>query len=259
MGSSTQAPFLTTTELVACKCCGGPAALFGEVDFNKSCEDRRQSALPPSGISVPYHRCAACGFVFTVAFDAFSPADFHTHVYNDEYIRVDPDFVEIRPRHNAGVVAEKILAGSTERSVLDYGGGNGLLAQLLRDRGIARAASYDPFYAGSERPTARFDLVTSFEVMEHTPTPLETLRDLRWFMEDGGLIFFSTLLQPADFAGQGMSWWYAAPRNGHVSLYSRESMNALMKRLGLHWASFNDVLHVAFRRKLPKWATHLVG
>jgi 2-polyprenyl-6-hydroxyphenyl methylase/3-demethylubiquinone-9 3-methyltransferase len=233
--------------------------LLGEVDFNKSCEDRRQVALPRSGLSIPYHRCGDCGFAFTVAFDGFTAADFHAHIYNEEYVSVDPDFVEVRPRHNAELVSQRILAGSAERSVLDYGGGNGLMSRLLRDRGITRAQSYDPFYAGSARPSTRFDLVTCFEVMEHTTTPYETMRDLRWFMQDRGMIVFSTLLQPASFASEGLAWWYASPRNGHVSLYSRESLNALTKRLGVSWASFNDVLHVAYRKKLPQWAAHLVG
>jgi 2-polyprenyl-6-hydroxyphenyl methylase/3-demethylubiquinone-9 3-methyltransferase len=259
-GARTVTPpsgLLTVTDAPPCKCCGASTATIGSVDFGKSCEDRRQSPDSALGLPIEYRRCGSCGFVFTLAFDRFSPQDFHTYIYNDEYVRADPDFVEVRPRSNADLITELFRPSSRKLRLLDYGGGNGLLARLLRERGWA-AASYDPFYPEhGRRPAARFQIVSCFEVLEHSPTPFDTLRDLRWFMDDGGLILFSTLLQPADFERQGLGWWYAAPRNGHVSLYSRAAMNALMRKAGLSWTSFNENLHLAFRRRLPAFARHL--
>jgi 2-polyprenyl-6-hydroxyphenyl methylase/3-demethylubiquinone-9 3-methyltransferase len=101
--------------------------------------------------------------------------------------------------------------------------------------------------------------VTCFEVFEHTPTPFETVRDIRSFLADPGLLVFSTLMQPPEIGAIGLSWWYAAPRNGHVSLYSREAMTALLKRVGLKWGSFTEVAHVAFRGRMPAFARHLAG
>jgi 2-polyprenyl-6-hydroxyphenyl methylase/3-demethylubiquinone-9 3-methyltransferase len=228
------------------------------VDFGKSCEDRRRPAHAAIGIAIAYRRCSACGFVFTSAFDRFSPRDFHTYIYNDDYVHADPDFVDVRPRSNAALIAELFRSSAGPPRLLDYGGGNGLLARLLRERGWA-ATSYDPFYPEhGRRPAARFQIVSCFEVLEHSTTPFDTLRDLRWFMDDGGLILFSTLLQPADFDAEGLGWWYAAPRNGHVSLYSRGAMNVLVRRAGLAWMSLNDNLHIAYRRRLPAIARHLV-
>jgi hypothetical protein len=235
-------------DLTPCKCCGADALPFGSADFNKSCEDHRGKPLPAAGLDVPYHRCVVCGFTFTVAFDDLSSAEFQEHVYNAQYVLVDPDFVEARPRNNAAWVDRSFLSTNRSARALDYGGGNGLLASLLRQLGNARTESYDPFY-DAVRPTGRFDLVTCFEVLEHTTTPYETLRDIRSLLGDRGLLVFSTLLQPEDFLTQGLAWWYAAPRNGHVSLYTRASLTALMKRLGLKWGSFNDHTHVAFRNK----------
>ncbi|MEO7965962.1 MAG: class I SAM-dependent methyltransferase, partial [Gemmatimonadaceae bacterium] len=115
----------------------------------------------------------------------------------------------------------------------------------------------DPFHFGSDaRPARRFDIVTAFEVLEHSTTPEATLRDMRWFMADDGLMIFSTLLQPQDVTLRPLDWWYVAPRNGHVSLFSCAALDALMRKLGLKWASFNDNTHVAFRRRLPRFAAH---
>lgn len=245
-------------DVAACKCCGARAEHFGAVDFHRSCEDVGGALLAASGIAIPYHRCVECGFVFTLAFDHFTPQDFAEHIYNDDYVRVDPDFAGRRPLNSAELVGRKVFPGQTALRMLDYGGGEGRLAALLREMGFASAVTYDPFYAGSgSRPTGTFDVVTSFEVLEHTTTPYETLREMRALTDDRGMILFSTLVQPPDFDELGMRWFYAAPRNGHVSLYSRQSMTALMRRLGLKWCSFDHVLHAAYRGKLPRFAQHL--
>jgi 2-polyprenyl-6-hydroxyphenyl methylase/3-demethylubiquinone-9 3-methyltransferase len=74
------------------------------------------------------------------------------------------------------------------------------------------------------------------------------------------MMLFTTLLQPSDIGDFGANWWYAAPRNGHVSLYSHDAMHGLMRRLGMRWRScVNNALHVAYRKKLPRFARHLEG
>ncbi|MCC6318108.1 MAG: class I SAM-dependent methyltransferase [Gemmatimonadaceae bacterium] len=240
----------------ACKCCGEASVAMGTVDFNRTCEDSKGRVFGDANRPVPYHRCIRCGFIFTAAFDHFAPGDWQRDIYNDDYVLADPDFVERRPIRNGEMVANT-FAQTPGIAVLDYGGGNGRLVRQLAQRGFARATCYDPFHEGSTRPSGTFDLVTSFEVLEHSPTPYETLRDMRWFLSERGLLLFSTLLQPADIDAQGLSWWYASPRNGHVSLYSRAAMDALMKRLGLQWASCSDVLHVAYRKRPPAFARHI--
>lgn len=241
---------------VACKCCGTVAVPMGTIDFHRTCEDQQAPVFALAGRPIPYHRCPACSFIFTVAFDHFAPDEWRREIYNDDYVRADPDFVDARPLSNAELIANN-FGHHSGITLLDYGGGNGLMARRLMEKGFTQATSYDPFYAGSTRPAGTFDLITSFEVLEHSPTPYDTLKDMRWFMGDKGMLFFSTLLQPADIDLQGLTWWYAAPRNGHVSLYSRASLDALMKRLGLVWGSCNDLLHVAFRKRPPAFARHL--
>src|SRR5579884_2308696 len=118
-----------------CKVCAGPAVLFGVVDFHKSGDELRQAPLPLSGIPIYYYRCPACGFLFTTAFDTFSDDDFRRHIYNEGYARVDPDYADLRPRGNAQMLAGMFPQARNLR-VLDYGGGNGRLAQYLSQRGF---------------------------------------------------------------------------------------------------------------------------
>ena len=55
-----------------CKICGGAAALYGVVDFHKSCVEVQGARLPLSGVPIYYRRCASCEFLFTDAFDGWS-------------------------------------------------------------------------------------------------------------------------------------------------------------------------------------------
>ncbi len=241
----------------ACKLCGTPAAAIGAVDFNKSCEDHRRPPLPRSGRLVTYHRCPACALVFTADFDGWSDEDFRREIYNEGYAAVDPEYEADRPAASAALVAS--LFGPDRQGmdcqgmeVLDYGGGNGALTALLTQEHGMKAVSYDPFGAGcGALPERRFPLVTCFEVLEHTPDPRATIGALAAAVAEGGAVLFSTLVQPADFDAQGVAWWYVAPRNGHITLFSRQALRAAWAELGFQLASQGEGIHMAARTLPP--------
>jgi len=249
-------PRLRPVETVTpCKCCGTAAALYGVVDFTKSCEEGRGKILPLSGVPVYYHRCPACGFIFTIAFDDFSPEDFARHVYNDEYILVDPDYTRVRPEANARSIAGA-FKGARSLRILDYGGGTGVLAEGLRAAGFQDVQTYDPFVPRfADRAEGPFDMVVSFEVVEHSTDPRNTFDELTSLTGDDGLLLFSTLVQPPVVEKIRVAWWYVAPRNGHVSIYTRKAIASLLPK-GMKLASLNDNIHIAFRT-LPAFASHL--
>lgn len=231
--------------------------MHGVVDFNKSCEIDKGVALELSGVPVWYYRCASCGFLFTPLFDPFSPDDWRKHVYNDGYAQVDPDYSGARAEANAPLVrtiAEQLglmdpmrQATLIERPrMLDYGSGAGTLTELLADLPVERAA-WDPFQApdkGDKRPSGKFELVTAFEVFEHTATPLETARDALGFVRPGGALLFSTLVCD-DLPPQKTDWWYLAPRNGHVSIHSTRSLDVLCGVLGFAVQHLTPNVHIA--------------
>ena len=98
--------------------------------------------------------------------------DFAAKVYNADYVQVDPDYLEARPRGNAEILDRTFPAVDADIRHLDYGGGNGLLAEILLDRGW-QSASYDVFVDRDIdiRDFGSFDLITAFEVFEHVPDP----------------------------------------------------------------------------------------
>ena len=240
-----------------CKCCGALAFRYGVVDFHKNCEMYRRKVLDISGVPIYYHRCPVCQFIFTTAFDQFTKEDFLRHVYNEDYLLVDPDYLEQRSQGNAALLY-RLFSNARPRRILDYGGGNGVLAESLRAAGFPDVETYDPFVPRhSVRPCDRFDCVVSFEVLEHSTDPAQTLTDINEFLTDAGLILFSTLVQPADIDEHGLNWWYAGPRNGHVSLYTRTSLAMLGQPFGFILGSFNDSMHVFFRQ-VPDFARHFI-
>ncbi len=244
----------------ACKVCHGLAKLTAVVDFSRCGADALagRKVDPYDGTPVYYYLCQGCGFCFTRAFDHWTTGDFARHVYNADYERHDPDYLDARPRSNAAVIADNFGLQGLGGGVLDYGSGRNLLEQFLRERGFNVLESFDPF-TSPQRPGRLFEMITCFEVFEHSVDPDALLTDLKSFLAPEGAIFFSTQLCTPEVVTQGVAnWWYCSPRNGHVSFYSQESLTALGRRHGLQFGSFNASQHVLHTAKPPRWlAAHL--
>lgn len=210
-----------------------------------------------SGREVTYHRCPACALLFTGDFDAWGREDFRARIYNEGYADVDPDYAGSRPAASAELIGKLFGEGCRGLDVLDYGGGDGALTALLRSEHGMNAEVYDPFNPACDIPPHRlFPLITCFEVLEHTPDPRATIFEIAGLVQSDGVVVFSTLLQPADFVQQGLGWWYVAPRNGHVTLYSKQALQALWAELGFQLISYGDNVHIAYRT-LPDFARRL--
>ena len=246
-----------SAESVPCKICGGEAAPYGVVDFHKSCEEARGVRFALAAVPIYYRRCATCKFLFTDAFDDWTTEQFKSHIYNDEYKKVDPDYQTVRPRANADVVARLWGQVKSEIRVLDYGGGNDAFCAVLRESGFPVAVTYDPMVPDyARRPDGKFELVTCFETLEHLPDPAAGIVSILESAADPGLILFTTCVQPAEFDQQGLNWWYVGPRNGHVSIFSRQALNTAWDRHGYKIVSLTDNIHLAFRT-LPPYLDHL--
>jgi hypothetical protein len=238
---------------IACKICAGASSLFGVVDMHRPCEIG--GASPPlSGVPIYYRRCAACGFLFTDAFDDWNHDQFKAHIYNDGYIAFDPGYLTTRPTANANMVANLWAGHKTNMRVLDYGGGNDVFCNVLRAHGFREAVTYDPMVpVFATQPDGKFDLVTCFETLEHLPDPIAGIADIVRHAGEPGAVFYSTLTQPDDLDRQGMSWWYVGPRNGHISMFSKEALAMAWARHGYRNASFNAGMHLAFRTLPESW------
>jgi 2-polyprenyl-6-hydroxyphenyl methylase/3-demethylubiquinone-9 3-methyltransferase len=241
---------------VPCKCCpDGPAGAFAVVPASKNCA---RLPAPEFGPPVAYYRCRVCGFLFTIDFDRWTPADFQSRIYNDDYHLFDGDYAEARPRQMAQLV-DGILEGRHDLRILDYGGGSGRLAGFLRERGYKVVDSYDPFEPEfARRPAAGYDVALCFEVLEHVPDPVATLADIRSLLNSDGLLIATTLYQPQEISRLGADWWYLAPRNGHISLFTSQALGQAAQRAGLSLCDRDGSVHL-FRIGSPQWANRVVS
>jgi SAM-dependent methyltransferase len=244
---------------VDCPICGGASALHDVVDFSKSCEEPKGKFAPLSGLPIYYRLCNVCMFCFAPEMCAWPPERFAAEVYNEGYAWFDPDYESARPMANAQELASAFKGHEGEIRHLDYGGGNGLLSRLMRERGF-NSASYDPFVDTDVdlADLGEFDLITAYEVFEHAPDVHALMANLMALRRENGVLLFTTLLNDGQIApNQRLSWWYAAPRNGHISLYSQASLARLAERYGLRFGSFNVGVH-AMLQTSPTWAQHLL-
>jgi SAM-dependent methyltransferase len=242
-----------------CPICDAAAAMLDVVDFNKCCEETRGIRLPLSGRPIYYCLCPACGFCFAPQMYGWSVSEFEERVYNDGYQAVDPDYVQVRPEANAASLLKMLPQFPRDLRHLDYGGGGGLLSRILRDAGWD-STSYDPFVdvETTAESLGAFDLITAYEVFEHVPDVAALMATLTARLKPGGMVLFTTLLSDGQIgAGQRLTWWYAAPRNGHISLFSRRSLAQLTAKYGFQFGSFSDGFHALWRTP-PDWARHLI-
>jgi hypothetical protein len=230
-----------------CSVCGGTdLRAFGDKDFGESGADHfeQRRIFADYGTRVSYYQCSACRFTFSAAFDGWSAADFEAHIYNDDYVLSDKPFVSERPLRNAAMVAGLYYRERGSVDILDVGGGKGVFAQALRDAGYS-AATRDLYFMGSEAQAAqRFDLITSFEVIEHVRHDQQQA----WMAALAGQlratpsarVLISTELIALDHT---IGWWYLCPRNGHISVHSAESLALLAAAVRLRLFSVNPSMH----------------
>lgn len=244
-----------TSPQLPCPICTGGSSKLDVVDFNKSCEEQAGQYLKLSGKPIYYSLCTECGFCFAPEICAWSADEFKQRIYNDAYPLVDPDFARTRSEDNSKRIIE-LLGMNVGFTHLDFGGGNGRLSTLMAQHGW-NSRSYDPYLANSELPSLKmkFDLITAFEVFEHAPDPHKMFAQLASLTNDRGLIIASTLLSDGQIhRHQRIDWWYAAPRNGHISLFSARSLQILAETHGFNTRNLSSSLHLFWRGEFPSWA-----
>lgn len=241
MNSVSFPPIMPTAQTTVCKVCSRPAKLYGVVDFNRNCGEPN-FVLPLTGIPIYYHRCEHCSTIFSRAFDAWKKQDFQTYIYNEDYLLVDPEYTGARAMRAADVVCQNFSPNDNFK-ILDFGGGNGGLSAILREKGF-QIESWDPMSDDIAPETKQFDLLLSIEVLEHSATPIETVSLMLSYLKSTGTVLFTTLTFPEKDPSL-MSHSYFAPRNGHITIYTKSALQHLFAIFGYQVQHLNENWHYA--------------
>lgn len=225
-----------------CPVCGGRSDHHVDLPMLKSCEGH------DGGDPVGYFVCADCGFCHAPEMCNKPPEWFAEHIYNDDYVKFDPEYKGERAARQARNLIYSYSWARKDIRHLDFGSGDGQLTQRMIKAGFTSEA-YDPF-VHVEAPAGLFNLITCFEVFEHVPDPQRLMRHLASYLAPEGLILASTNVSDGEDIA---TWWYASPRNGHISLYSKRSLELLAKQHSLEAIVDRNGGHY-FYRNLPSWA-----
>jgi 2-polyprenyl-3-methyl-5-hydroxy-6-metoxy-1,4-benzoquinol methylase len=215
-----------------CKICGHSSRLVFEMPASKATGD--PGSLFGGGPQAQFYECRSCRFLFSDVLD--NKPQFYEHEFLCSYDK-EPgsDIQYMRLLAMAASILKKPLY---ECRVLDFGSGAGEFVQLARQYADFEVWGFDLARPSCRRPHIiddlsgqRFDIVVAREVVEHFTDPLAGFRQMRAALKDRGAIAFQTNLYRPGIDGR--DWDYIGPRNGHVSLYSEQSLRFLQKKLGV--------------------------
>jgi hypothetical protein len=209
-----------------------------------------------SKYNVSYFSCEKCGFVYTE--EPYWLGEVYKEPYNDE----DTGALQ-RNLLMANIIPSVIFSFfNTDGRFLDFGGGHGILARLMRDKGFDfywhDANAKNIFCRGFEftKETGPVELVTAIECFEHFSRPLEEIEAMLALSPN---IFFTTDLLPSPVPGPDQ-WYYYGPTHGqHISFYSPVTLFYLAKRFGcnvysngfnMHLFTKKDINPARFRKAL---------
>ena len=169
----------------ACRCrvCGYEPASLGDRDVGTARGNTRRFAKETFRL----WKCPRCQSIHNV-----DPVDF-ADIYSDYPLNKRKLDVFARGTLR-NLLARLERAGlRKEDSILDYGCGNGVFLQFLREKGFTRVAGYDPFVAEfSSLPAGPFDCVVANDLIEHVPDPRATLAECVAKVRPGGLLYVGT-------------------------------------------------------------------
>lgn len=195
-----------------------------------------------------YFQCGFCGFTQTE-----SPY-WIKEAYSSAITSSDIGLVG-RSSSLAAISKLLILACfNSQGKFIDYAGGYGLFVRMMRDFGFD-FYWYDKFclnihakgFEADMETGTEYELATAFEVFEHFVDPFT---DLEMIMRFSKNVLFSTLLIPPGNPSPYDWWYYGLDHGQHVSLYTRESLGIIARKLGLNLCSNGRSIHLFTQKRI---------
>ncbi len=214
---------------IKCKICGS----HSDVAFGLPKSKKTSHPIPDEPDDCLYYQCNNCNFLFTMALDEID----HTFLYDDVYWNTqDPDWHgRVSQTFRLVAMANELINKRIDRfEILDFGCGAGAFLEAGRKHlainvwgtDINRPKFGEEWFL-KDLGDRTFDVITACEVIEHLSDPVKVFSKLRQHLKSPGVLAFQTAQwDPKEL---DRSWWYLGPHNGHISLYSRESLDFLFK------------------------------
>lgn len=203
-----------------------------------------------------YHRCEECGII--------KPKEptWLDEAYHEAITKTDIGLVS-RNVHNRDLVTPILRRlHNDDASLLDVGGGYGMLCRLLRDRGwdcFTTDEYCENIFAKGHEPKAQFKASTllAFEVFEHVDDPMTFAREQISRYEPDTFIF-STLTH--DWKIPPLDWWYFAFETGqHISIHTKASLQKIAEGINWNYFPISNDLHIFTKEPLDTYSRILLN
>ena len=211
-----------------CKICEADALLHFGLPYSK----KTGHEIPDEPDDCWYYQCSNCGFLFS---DVIDNQISHTEIYDDDYwANQDPDWYgRVAETFRLVALSNELLNIRLDRAeILDFGCGMGGFVEIGRNNLQLNVWGTDiiPPKVGKEwflpdLGEKKFDIIVSCEVVEHLPDPASIFKTIRSHLKPRGVFAFQTAYWDGDCLDR--TWWYLGPNNGHISLYSPQSLTHL--------------------------------
>ena len=152
---------------------------------------------------------------------------------------------------------------------LDYAGGYGVFARLMRDIGFdfywddkytknlfALGFEYEKLklIKDKENKLGAIEALTTFESFEHFVNPIEEVKNMLNISEN---IIFTTELLPNPLP-EPDDWWYYSLQSGqHISFYSKKTFQFIACKFGLNYFTSGN-LHILTNKKISNFALKIL-
>jgi hypothetical protein len=219
-----------------CKICSTSSSLFSK-------------AVVREKYDVAYYRCTSCGFIQT-----------------EEPYWLDEAYATPINREDIGLVSRNMMLAAITQALIaaffdihgkyiDYGGGYGLFVRMMRDKGFDFYLLdkhcdniFSHNFEVADSGTDRYELLTSFEVLEHLVDPLGEINNM---LQYSGSLLVTTDLLPSPPPALENWWYYGLDHGQHVSFYTLQALATLAKKSDLRLSTNGRNLHLLTRKSVP--------
>lgn len=214
--------------------------------------------FPPNELT----ECRDCGLLFTPQITVEAARDFYDDAYFDEYAGTEGSYAsnDLQRAREARMRIEWVSSEAPPPGkLLEVGSASGYFLDAAR-RGGYETLGIEPSPRESasaverfgvdvrtgtlddvELPADEFDVICGWHVVEHVVEPLGAIQALSAALRPGGHMFFEVPNGASPLAKIMGTRWPQLGLPEHVSIFSPESMSALLGRAGLEVRAMNTV------------------
>ncbi|RYG85778.1 MAG: class I SAM-dependent methyltransferase [Alphaproteobacteria bacterium] len=213
-------------------------------------------------------QCAACGLIMTGS--AFEEQQYDSeNYYTMRFEKAEEIYFEWGFRWRW--ILQKIGKFRTPSSLLDVGAGNGLFVKIAseefgwRARGLELSKAEVAFAKDVlnveieacflSEIAEKFDVLTSFNVLEHVIDPVALLGEMRERLNPGGLIVITTP-NPGCIQAKlkGLKAWGMVSPPHHINIFTRPSLELALTQSGFEVLTYDTLsTYISVLRRLePK-------